>query len=624
MIRASSVYFLLILTCFSSYAQNSKPVLIDNGNSFDIHSGTFFYEDQRLNATIDTLIKLKKQGKLSPLAPKTTLNKGFTKSYWWLIFDLENTQNEAVNLFFNEKSNGINRLQLFKVDSTGKITPTQQTGDHFKFIQRPLNYHTYLYPIKLKAKEKASYFLWADKRGQNMVIPFSLGKDVSMIHSEVPFFILFGVFVGIYLFAIVFNLLLFISIKDKIHIYYALYVLCMLIFNMEDEGFSFQWLYPSLPYLQDYLRHIIAFAGSALLVQVMQLFVNQTKANSKLFYLANGYKYLCYGLMLMPISLLFKANFLLEKINFFAANFIAITTVIILIVCAIERIINGYKIAWYYLIAMLILLLGILNYVFNALGITTFYIYNTTGLVVGLTVEIVFLSFALTQRYNFLKNEKKILQQEKAELQVALIDDVFAAQENERARLARDLHDDLGGTLSAIKLNLTSFKTNVNALSENNQQFYAQTIGMIEKACLNLREIAHDLMPKNLETIGLIDSLKEQFFYFRENSHINFEFVFDFKKKASAEMELAIYRIIKELINNVEKHSLASRASLQLLSSNTQITIMCEDNGVGFDATNTHNGLGLNNISSRINYLKGSIYIDSNKNGTTITIEIPN
>jgi signal transduction histidine kinase len=356
----------------------------------------------------------------------------------------------------------------------------------------------------------------------------------------------------------------------------------------------------------------------------MQLFVNQTRANSKLYGLANGYKLLCYALMLMPIFLLFKANFLVEKINFFAANFIAIITVIILIACAIERIINGYKLAWYYLVAMLILLLGILNYVFNTLGITTFYIYNTTGLVVGLTIEIIFLSFALTQRYNFLKNEKKLLLKEKADLEVALVDDVFAAQENERARLARDLHDDLGGTLSAIKLNLTSFKTSVGDLSNKNQLFYAQTVDMIEKACVNLREIAHDLMPKNLEKLGLIDALGEQFIYLKQTSAISYEFVFDMQKTISPDLELAIYRMVKELINNIEKHSCATKASVQLLSSTDQITIMCEDNGIGFDVNSNKKGLGLNNITSRVNYLKGTCYVDSNKNGTSITIEIPN
>jgi len=616
--------YLLMLAGFCSNAQNGKPILIDTASRFDIRNNGYYYEDKGLKATVDTLIKLKRQNKLSPLTPYRTFNKGFSLSYWWIVFDIENTLPETVNLLFNERSNGINRLQLFKLDSVGKVTRMALTGDHFRFDTRPISYHNYLYPIKLKAKERATYLLWADKRGQNMVMPLGLAKDVDLIHAEIPFYTFFGVFVGIYLFAIVFNLLLFISIRDKIHIYYALYVFCMLIFNLEDEGLAFQWLYPNVPFLQDYLRHIIAFAGSALLIQVMQLFVNQTKENSKLYGLANTYKILCYLLILLPLTLFFKTSLLLERINFFATNFMALATVLILIACAIERIINGYKIAWYYLVAMLILLLGILNYVFNTLGITNLYFFQTTGLVIGLTVEIVFLSFALTLRYNFLKREKKALLQEKAKLEVALVDDVFAAQENERARLARDLHDDLGGTLSAIKLNVTAFKVNTLALGTTDQAFYSQTIDMIEKACINLREIAHDLMPKNLDKMGLVGALSEQFAYLKQTSTISFEFVFDLQNTIASELELAIYRIIKELINNVEKHSCATQAIVQLLCSQTQITIMCEDNGLGFDGNKSVMGLGLNNITSRINYLKGTLYIDSNKNGTTITILIPN
>ncbi|SEQ77898.1 sensor histidine kinase [Pedobacter rhizosphaerae] len=338
-------------------------------------------------------------------------------------------------------------------------------------------------------------------------------------------------------------------------------------------------------------------------------------------------KYIFLLLLTVSISVSKAQNskpILIEKINFFAANFIAVITVFILITCAIEILISGYKLARYYLVAMLILLPGILNYVFNTLGIITFYIDNTTGLVVGLTVEIVFLSFALTQRYNYLKNEKKILQQEKAKLEVALIDNIFTAQENERARLARDLHDDLGGTLSAIKLNLTSFKTSIKYLSENNQHLYMQTIGMMEKACINLKEIAHDLMPKNLEKLGLVETLNEQFIYLAQMSNTAYEFVFDLQKVVNPDLELAIYRMVKELINNIEKHASASRASLQLLVSRTEITIMCEDNGVGFDTKKQQMGMGLNNVSLRVSYLRGSVFLDSNTAGTTITIHIPN
>lgn len=619
-----SFYFFLFTSL--AFAQNGRSILIDNASRYDIRSYGYFYEDKSLNATIDTLVKLKYSGKLSELTPGRTFNKGFTQSYWWIVFDLQNSLNEPVHLFFNERSNSINRLQLFKVDSAGKITAMALTGDHFKFNSRPIPYHNYLYPIKLKANEKATYFLWADKRGQNMVMPLGLAKDVDLVHAEIPFYTIFGIFVGIYFFAILFNIFLFISLRDKIHLYYAFYVTCILVFNLEDEGLAFQWIYPNIPLLQDYLRNIIAFISSGLLVQIMLLFINQNSTNSKFYGFINGYKMCCYALAILPLGLLiFGTNLQLEKINFYTANFIALLTVIILILNTAERIIKGYKLAWYYLVAMLILLLGILNYIFNALGITNYYaIEVTTGLVVGLTAEIIFLSFALTQRYNFLKSETKILQHEKTKLQVALVNDVFEAQENERRRLAQDLHDDLGGTLSAIKLNVTAFKANIVELPPENHTFYAQTIRMIENACENLREISHNLMPKDLGNSGLINTLTEQFLELNQNGNIVFEFIHDINSDISAETELTIYRIIKELTNNIIKHAVATKASLQIISSSEQIVIMCEDNGIGFDANPNCDGIGLANIKLRVSYLKGVFRLESNKMGTSISIFIPN
>ncbi|MGY5251782.1 sensor histidine kinase [Sphingobacterium spiritivorum] len=617
------LFWICILCGWSGLAQGRGPILIDNAERFNISNHGFFYEDRALTATIDSLIRLKNQNRLNPLTPGKTFNKGFSESYWWIVFDVHNILNETVHLFFNERSNSINRLQLFKVDSAGRINATGMTGDHFKFGSRPVEYHNYLFPVKLKAHEKATFFLWADKRGQNMMMPLGLAKDINLMREEIPFYTSFGIFVGIYLFAIVFSLFLYISLRDSIHIYYAFYVICVLIFNLEDEGLGFQWIYRDLPYLQDYLRSFIAYASSALLVHIMLLFIHQTRDNSRLYPVLNGYKWFCILLMLLPAYLFFDSSLWMEKLNFYTANIVALLTVLILIVNTIERIISGYRLAWYYLASMLILLLGILNYVFNILGITSFYLFNTTGLVIGLTVEIVFLSFALTQRYNFLKKETRILQQEKAKLEIALVDDVFAVQEKERIRLARDLHDDLGGTLSAIKLNVTAFKANIVKSPDEIHAFYQQTIRMIETACESLREISHNLMPKPLDEKGLTHTLSEQLTELNQSGHITFEFVHEIGRSILPETELTLYRIMKELINNVVRHSAATKASLQIISTDEHIIVMCEDNGTGFDTGSTPAGIGLSNIRLRINHLNGTLNLESNERGTSISIFIP-
>ncbi len=289
----------------------------------------------------------------------------------------------------------------------------------------------------------------------------------------------------------------------------------------------------------------------------------------------------------------------------------------------VERIRAGYKLGWYYFIATVMLLFGVFNYVFNTLGLTNFNLLKPNGLVVGLTAEIIFLSFALTQRYNFLKKEKEILLEEKSKHQVDLADGIFNAQEDERTRLARDLHDDLGGTLSIIKLNITAFQQKVLKLTENERVFYDQTIGMIEKACADLREISHNLMPKNFEQLGLIETLKEHFSSLNHSGKIAFEFVFQVEHQIESTTEITIYRIVNELVNNINRHSLATKATIQILSFEERINIMAEDNGIGFNPEQDKKGLGMQNILSRVNYLNGKIQVDSNQNGTTTVIDIP-
>ncbi len=628
LVRMKSRFFLITLPFFmlsfmACFGQHGNPILIDTASDFKFSEHGYFYEDKNLHASIDSLIQYKKEGRLTKLTPGKVFSKGYTASYYWIAFDLKNTLNETVHLMFKEQSSSVNQLQLYKVDSTGKITPMGLTGDHFKFKQRPYHNRSFIYPILLAPNEKASFFLWADKRGQNIYMPMSIGKDVTIIQAEIPRHTLFGFYTGIFVFAIVFNLLLFASLRDKIHLYYAVYILCTLIFILEEEGLAFQWFYPNVPPLQDYMRLIMASLSCGLLVQVMQLFVDQNKSNSRMYTFTQYYKRFCWVMGLIPALMLIKSDITLEKIVFYINNFLALLTVIVLIVCVVERIRGGYKLGWYYFVATIMLLLGVFNYVFNTLGLTYFNFFKPNGLVVGLTAEIVFLSFALTQRYNFLKKEKEVLLEEKGRHQVDLADGIFNAQEDERTRLARDLHDDLGGTLSLIKLNVTAFQFKANQLSAKETDFLDQTIGMIEKACTDLREISHNLMPKNFESLGLVETLKEHFKVLNTAGKINFDFVFQLNHQIDTSTEITIYRIVNELINNIINHSCASKATIQLLSFNDSITIMSEDNGIGFNPDKENKGLGIQNITSRVKYLNGKILVDSNHTGTTTTIEIP-
>ena len=192
---------------------------------------------------------------------------------------------------------------------------------------------------------------------------------------------------------------------------------------------------------------------------------------------------------------------------------------------------------------------------------------------------------------------------------------VLVTQEQERKRIAEDLHDELGSSLAALKLRV--LKTNLA------DQEMKNILEVVDKASADTRSISHNLMPPEFRETKLQQLLSAYYSQLNNESDIHFTFLNSGENgRFSKDDELVIYRIIMEITQNIHKHSNASEATIQLIYFDTKLEIMCEDNGRGF-LTDTKVGIGLKNIHSRVQYLNGKIRIDSSPMGTTIMIEIP-
>ncbi|HEY4150488.1 MAG TPA: tetratricopeptide repeat protein [Chitinophagaceae bacterium] len=209
-----------------------------------------------------------------------------------------------------------------------------------------------------------------------------------------------------------------------------------------------------------------------------------------------------------------------------------------------------------------------------------------------------------------------------------LFNAIIMAQDNERKRIARDIHDTLGSLLSAAKLNLSAIDEMNGSSAEERQYTYKTTLALLDEAAIELRNIAHNIMPAGLSQIGLPATIKSVLGSISLSRGLEVQYnVHGFEERLPEPTEISLYRILLELINNVIKHAAASRLTIQLIRHPKYINIVVEDNGTGFDRSFTaekNKGTGLNNIRSRVDYLKGSMEIDSGKGtGTTVMIEIP-
>ena len=222
-------------------------------------------------------------------------------------------------------------------------------------------------------------------------------------------------------------------------------------------------------------------------------------------------------------------------------------------------------------------------------------------------------------RYRRLRTAREIQnlkQQQRIELGRALLE----GEEKERSRLARDLHDGLGGMLAAIKLNLSQL---VDTKDRLGRQELGQTIDRLGHSVTELRRISRNMMPESLLQLGLETALRD---LCEEAAlpglKISFR-AFDIRSDFPSQVQVMIYRIVQELIYNALKHAAATRIIVQCSQSEEVFFITVEDNGKGFSPTDVPGtSRGLQNIRNRVDLLKGKIDIESSPEGTNINIEL--
>ena len=228
------------------------------------------------------------------------------------------------------------------------------------------------------------------------------------------------------------------------------------------------------------------------------------------------------------------------------------------------------------------------------------------------------------------KARKKEQQQEtevstlKQEQQNQLFSAMIEGQENERKRLAIDLHDGLGGRLSGISLNLS--KLDKDEPKEYPKAQLKKVMKDLDDALTELRTIARNMMPETLVKFGLKAALKD---YCSSRSGNETKVTLQFygsEQGIDLNQQVTMYRIMQELINNAIKHAKASEILVQFIKDDTKIDITVEDNGIGFKEetlVDKEDGMGISNLKTRVAYLKGNIEFHSEVNeGTTVNVQI--
>lgn len=608
----------LIVSLLQAGTPAQAQVRLSNKNTYVLKDNIYiFKEEPGKIISIKEASKYYDQHRFNRLSfPDDNLNLGFTDRVYWLAIPLQNVSNKVVDLEAGITNQGIYHLEsYFVLYPSEKLISKNITGKNHDFYTREITCRHYYFPFALDPNQQAIIFYRIDMRGNNFYTPLCLVTTKYRQESEAKDYFSYAFFSGFLTFVSFFSLVTFLWTKDRVYLFYCLYVASCCLLFLADGDLDFEWLYPHWPAWATIAPSMYASSIILFMLFFMNDFLELKVANPKLFTTSRVFALCIISVMiLIPIGFDMYENMALRRFIYYYGYCCLIAGWTLQIYCIVRRILDRYKPAYLYGIAIVCVFIATAIYILHSFNLVATADVPFNYLLIGFTTEIFVLSFALIYSFTFHKKKHRQLAESLAIQQLTFSHQLLQVQEAEKKRIAEDLHDELGGNLAAIKMNLQSLH-----LPNDHAK---KIILLIDSASNNARGIAHNLMPPEFAKTKLKDLLQNYFTLINTESKTKFHYYTTGEDGYfNKDDDLIIYRIVMEISNNIIKHSKASEATIQLIYYDLCLEIMCEDNGMGF-TNDTGVGIGMKNIQSRVSYLNGKINIDSSQHGTVI-IKIP-
>lgn len=531
----------------------------------------------------------------------------FSKAIWFR-FEVRN-DTDTEDWYLEIKDAYMHRLTLYGEDASGKVDSFSLTADE-NYITRPVYSNNPLFPVKIKTGEQKQLYLKATTR---TLIRASMSFSTMQHLYESNMFTLYGngFFSAIAIALLLYNLFVYFWLREKVYLYYIGYIFTAILHTNLVAG-HVQVFFPWLDWLNTTLILPVVSLFSI-------LFTNSFLQTKKYVPFIYRMRYVVTGFCLLPLPayvfgmyglaiLLISISVLVLFVYWLAAGIIAYR--------------RGFQPAVFYITGFGALVAMSVVFELKMQGLLPETYWTESSLFIGAAIEAVVLSFALASKINFYKQEKDAIQEQAYRQAVNFSRELINMQEAERKRIASELHDSLGQKLIVIKNKVFRF---TKAGSAGFQQNPEALTASVADAIQEVRSISYGLRPYQIDLLGLTQSIRSLVSETFDAAAI--ENVLDIDNVdmiSDAEMQINIYRIVQECVNNIVKHAQATATVIQVKMMNNCLHISITDNGSGFDTDKIHSGFGLKGIKERLHILNGNIHFkQAEPAGTAITIDIP-
>ena len=556
-------------------------------------------------------------------APERRFDFGLVaKDYHYFVLKLNASDTVAEENYISIDNTSLDNIQIYKMIAVGSFKLLYQGGNNMPFnANRNYSWHTAPVTITLIP----SYYLVAIKAAyKNLNLRYdiierdTLQKRYAIYQRYVTFYM------GIVCMIAVLMLIAFVLLRQAVFGAYLGYIVCAGGWILAHYCCIFPMLYPNHPGINQIIKPFTSLGASLFLMQVLlQVFKKNLLLKQWL------QKVLQVAVFIVAIAMALIFLLLIPNLNSIASIalivvwqvvlFCSICVIVFTPVCFIQ---TGDTAKIFTAAVLVICLMVIAQQIANLGYIKSFFI-NEHGITVASLLEIAIMAFGLF--YNFYQekkvNEKQLVKLEKERTEI--LKKLINVQDNERKRIAADLHDNLGPLLAALKIN---FRRIIQSKDSNQQTLVIKTESIIDDSLAEIRNIAHNLMPKGLSSNGLISTLNEYFEGIAQLFDKKLSFHHQIDALVSQELQTNLYRIICELVHNAARHSQAATITINIQTTPTSLSVSIKDDGQGFirKLNGQVSTLGLQSAESRVLYMKGDFNLQSeNGRGTLIDIKIP-
>lgn len=609
------LWWVLLMWCFvfagKAMPPNNQPQNVVGNDVVDrqlVHDA-WFIEDSTHHLSLQQVASGACDSLFKPQQLKILSFKYSTATYWIKV-KIHNDSPAKRDLVLHIPSSNIDELSLYKVDGD-TVSHIGTTGLAHVFNNEHIFNGDYFFKIPIKGHEEATLYLRAQNDLASLRVPLFLWDEAAFAGKQQIENLGWGVFFGIMVLIIFFNLTVYYYVKDPINLYYVAYVLSLFIYQVNSKGLMFEFVYPNKPHWNVSVLVITTIVTIVGLLSFSMEFLNVKRYSITVYRIITGVMLVMLGFFAVWPLRHIITNHSVRWVLIQLFNFMPLVCFVLLLYVVAKGIKQKDPAAKTYLLAFAPIIVATIFMALRNNNLAPYYGIFDYRIPVSFSFELIVFSFSLAYRFKLLKDEGERLLIEKTELQVSRFKAVIEATENERKRIAQDLHDGLGQLLSTAKLNISSLD---DSIAEDDRRQYNHAMDLIDEACQEVRSISHNMMPSTLIRMGLLPALKELADKANIPGQVSVKLVnHGLTGRLDESREIAIYRVIQEVVGNSLKFAEATQLTIEIKKNEDQLEVKITDNGKGFDTAtiNQSTGIGWRNIYSRVSMLNGQVKITS-------------